>query len=244
MFTPVILAGGSGSRLWPLSRQHFPKQFLELDGQAKGTMFQRTLARLDGLGHASPLIVSNEEHRFVVAEQLRQAKRTSRRIILEPMARNTAPAITLAALEACREGDDPILLVLAADHYIRDEAAFREALLVAEAQAREGRARILAVTTAARIPALPDVPAAVEIIPGYIAPNWFAIAAPNGLPAPILARLTAELTRLRDDGDFRARFATLGAEPLMSTPDILAGRLAEDVPTWRRVAAEAGIRAE
>lgn len=146
MFTPVILAGGSGSRLWPLSRQHFPKQFLELDGQAKGTMFQRTLARLDGLGHASPLIVTNEEHRFVVAEQLRQAKRTSRRIILEPMARNTAPAITLAALEACREGDDPILLVLAADHYIRDEAAFREALLVAEAQAREGRLVTFGIT--------------------------------------------------------------------------------------------------
>lgn len=110
--------------------------------------------------------------------------------------------------------------------------------------AREGRARILAVTTAQRIPALPDVPAAVEIVPGYVAPNWFAMAAPRGLPAPILARLTAELAALRTDADFRARFATLGAEPLMSAPDILAARLAEDVPTWRRVAAEAGIRAE
>jgi tripartite-type tricarboxylate transporter receptor subunit TctC len=112
------------------------------------------------------------------------------------------------------------------------------------AQAREGRARILAVTTASRIPALPDVPAAVEIVPGYIAPNWFAIAAPKDLPAPILTRISAELARLRDDADFRARFATLGAEPLMSPPAILAARLAEDVPTWRRVAAEAGIRAE
>jgi tripartite-type tricarboxylate transporter receptor subunit TctC len=111
-------------------------------------------------------------------------------------------------------------------------------------QARQGRARILAVTTAARIPALPDVPAAVEIVPGYIAPNWFAIAAPRGLPEPILARLSAELSALRGDSDFRARFAMLGAEPLMSAPDILAGRLAEDVPTWRRVAAEAGIRPE
>lgn len=111
-------------------------------------------------------------------------------------------------------------------------------------QAREGRARILAVTTATRISALPDVPAAVEIVPGYIAPNWFAIAAPKGLPAPILARLSSELGALRTDADFRARFATLGAEPLMSAPDILAGRLAQDVPTWRRVAAEAGIRAE
>ena len=112
------------------------------------------------------------------------------------------------------------------------------------AQLRDGRARILAVTTARRIPALPDTPAAVEIVPGYIAPNWFAIAAPKGLPAPILARLSAELSALREDGDFRARFATLGAEPLMSAPDILAGRLAEDVPTWQRVAAQAGIRAE
>lgn len=112
------------------------------------------------------------------------------------------------------------------------------------AHAREGRARILAVTTAQRIPALPDVQAAVETISGYIAPNWFAIAAPRGLPPPILARLSAELAALRNDAEFRARFATLGAEPLMSPPDILAGRLAEDVPTWRRVAAEAGIRAE
>jgi len=127
MFTPVILAGGSGSRLWPLSRQRLPKQFLELDGQGAGTMFQRTLARLDGLQHDQPLVVSNVDHRFVVAEQLRAAKRIGRRIILEPLARNTAPAIALAALEACRDGDDPVLLVLAADHYVADERAFRAA---------------------------------------------------------------------------------------------------------------------
>lgn len=112
------------------------------------------------------------------------------------------------------------------------------------AHARDGRARILAVTTAQRIPALPDVPAADEVVRGYVAPNWFAMAAPQGLPAPILARLSQELAALRADPQFRARFAALGAEPLMSGPDILAGRLAEDVPTWRRVAAEAGIRAE
>ncbi|UUC83129.1 mannose-1-phosphate guanylyltransferase/mannose-6-phosphate isomerase [Stutzerimonas stutzeri] len=139
MFTPIILAGGSGSRLWPLSRQHFPKQFLELDGQAQGSMFQQTLARLDGLEHTSPLVVSNQEHRFVVAEQLRVAGRPSRRIILEPMARNTAPAITLAALDVTREGDDPLLLVLAADHYIRDAHAFREAVQAAKKFAHDGR---------------------------------------------------------------------------------------------------------
>lgn len=138
MFTPVILAGGSGSRLWPLSRQRLPKQFLELDGQGAGTMFQRTLARLDGLQHDQPLVVSNVDHRFVVAEQLRAAKRIGRRIILEPLARNTAPAIALAALEACRDGDDPVLLVLAADHYVADEQAFRSAVALAEPFAQRG----------------------------------------------------------------------------------------------------------
>jgi tripartite-type tricarboxylate transporter receptor subunit TctC len=110
--------------------------------------------------------------------------------------------------------------------------------------AREGRARILAVTTAGRIPALPDVPAAVEIVPRYVAPNWYALAGPKDLPAPVLARLSRELAALRGDPDFRTRFARLGAEPLMSAPDVLAARLAEDVPTWQRVAAAAGIRPE
>lgn len=146
MFTPVILAGGSGSRLWPLSRQRFPKQFLELDGQAKGTMFQRTLARLDGLEHAWPLVVSNEEHRFVVAEQLRLAKRQSSRIILEPLARNTAPAIALAALEATRDGSDPVLLILAADHHIPDEQAFQAAVASATIHANAGRLVTFGIT--------------------------------------------------------------------------------------------------
>lgn len=139
MFTPVVLAGGSGSRLWPLSRQLFPKQFLTLDGQGMGTMFQRTLARLDGLEHADPLVVSNEKHRFIVAEQLRQAGLHSRRVILEPVARNTAPAIALAALEATRNGDDPLLLVLAADHHVGDVQAFHTAVCQAAEQAAAGR---------------------------------------------------------------------------------------------------------
>lgn len=146
MFTPVILAGGNGSRLWPLSRQAFPKQFLELDGEAQGTMFQRTLFRLDGLQHGDPLVVSNEQHRFVVAEQLRLAKRQSRRIILEPLARNTAPAITLAALEAMKDGTDPVLLVLAADHHIPDIAAFHAAVTSAAVHAEEGRLVTFGIT--------------------------------------------------------------------------------------------------
>ncbi|WP_313505663.1 mannose-1-phosphate guanylyltransferase/mannose-6-phosphate isomerase [Stutzerimonas kunmingensis] len=139
MFTPVILAGGNGSRLWPLSRRSLPKQFLALDGQGQGSMFQRTLQRLDGLAHAAPLVVSNEQHRFVVAEQLRLANRVPARIILEPLARNTAPAIALAALAATRQGSDPVLLVLAADHFIPDQQAFRTAIAAAQVHADQGQ---------------------------------------------------------------------------------------------------------
>jgi tripartite-type tricarboxylate transporter receptor subunit TctC len=109
---------------------------------------------------------------------------------------------------------------------------------------RDGRARILAVTTPARIPSLPEVPAAIEAVPGYVAPNWFALAGPPGLPAAIIARLTATLASLRQDRNFAARLADLGAIAVLSPPEILAARLAEDIPTWRRVAEEAGIRAE
>lgn len=139
MFTPVILAGGNGSRLWPYSRQSFPKQFLALDGQDKGTMFQRTIERLQGLEHSPAVIVSSESHRFIVAEQLRVSNIQSARIILEPLARNTAPAIALAALEATADGRDPILLVLAADHHIDDESAFRDAVSVAQLHAEAGK---------------------------------------------------------------------------------------------------------
>ena len=109
---------------------------------------------------------------------------------------------------------------------------------------RDGRVRILAVTTAGRIPALPGVPAAIEAVPGYVAPNWFALAGPAGLPAAILQRLSGALALLRGDAGFQARMAQLGAVPVLSTPGLLAARLAEDIPNWRRVAEEAGIRAE
>jgi mannose-1-phosphate guanylyltransferase/mannose-6-phosphate isomerase len=124
---PVILAGGSGTRLWPLSRELYPKQFLKLTGGL--SMLQDTLQRLTGLSAASPYVICNEEHRFIVAEQCRALGLTWGAIILEPAARNTAPAIALAALYAVREGDDPILLVLPADHHIADVTAFRAALV-------------------------------------------------------------------------------------------------------------------
>ncbi|ETN92846.1 Mannose-1-phosphate guanylyltransferase 1 [Gammaproteobacteria bacterium MOLA455] len=120
MIKAVIMAGGSGTRLWPLSRAAHPKQFLGL--HSDDTMLQETLKRLDGLDIQSSVTICNEEHRFFVAEQLREIDRLGS-IILEPVGRNTGPAIALAALSS-PEGEDPLLLVLAADHAIQDEAAF------------------------------------------------------------------------------------------------------------------------
>lgn len=122
MILPVIMAGGSGSRLWPLSRQQFPKQFLTLFGNH--SMLQTTVHRLKGIEHAPAMVICNEEHRFNVAEQFRANAIKTSGIILEPVGRNTAPAIALAAMQALKIGGDPLLLVLAADHVINDEVAF------------------------------------------------------------------------------------------------------------------------
>lgn len=129
MILPVIMAGGSGSRLWPLSRDLMPKQFLKLDAEL--TMLQATVMRLQGLNAEAALVICNEDHRFVAAEQLRQIKQLNHNIILEPAGRNTAPAIALAALTATKKGLDPLLLVLAADHVIADVEAFQQAVMTA-----------------------------------------------------------------------------------------------------------------
>ncbi len=130
MLIPVILSGGSGTRLWPLSRELYPKQFLPLVGTA--TMLQDTVQRLSGLGGAGPIVVCNEAHRFIVAEQLRQIGAPAGAIVLEPVGRNTAPAVAVAALTAQRmaasSGADPLLLVMPADHLIRDVPAFHAAV--------------------------------------------------------------------------------------------------------------------
>ena len=138
MLQPVIMAGGSGSRLWPLSRQLNPKQFLALVNPDT-TLLQDTLARLDGLEAAAPVLICNEEHRFLAAEQLRQAEIQPDGILLEPTGRNTAPAIALAALRARRVGEDPLLLVLAADHTMADVAAFQASVKAAMPQAEAGK---------------------------------------------------------------------------------------------------------
>ncbi|WP_341939280.1 mannose-1-phosphate guanylyltransferase/mannose-6-phosphate isomerase [Marinimicrobium sp. C2-29] len=127
MIIPVILAGGSGSRLWPLSRKHYPKQLLKLFGDS--TMLQQTLLRLNGVSDlGEPIVVCNEEHRFMVAEQLHEIGQTRASILLEPVARNTAPALALAAVKARSLVDNPILLVLAADHMIQDIESFHRSI--------------------------------------------------------------------------------------------------------------------
>ncbi|MGD9843637.1 MAG: mannose-1-phosphate guanylyltransferase/mannose-6-phosphate isomerase [Steroidobacteraceae bacterium] len=153
MLIPVILSGGSGTRLWPLSRELYPKQLLSLVG--KGTMLQETLARLDGVtGVSAPIVVCNESHRFLVAEQLRQVKTAASAILLEPVGRNTAPAVAVAALAAINAADnanDPVLLVLPADHVIRDVVAFQAAVQVGLKAAEAGQ-----LVTFGVVPAKPE----------------------------------------------------------------------------------------
>ncbi|MDR3564377.1 MAG: mannose-1-phosphate guanylyltransferase/mannose-6-phosphate isomerase [Negativicutes bacterium] len=218
MFTPVILAGGTGSRLWPLSRQSFPKQFIALDGQGQGTMFQRTLARLEGLQHAPAVVVSNEQHRFIVAEQLRLAQMSSQRIILEPLARNTAPAIALAALKARADGSDPILLVLAADHHIQDEEAFRAAVRVSQVHAAAGRLVTFGIT-----------PTHAETGFGYIqcgpsvGQGGFTIAAFKEKPSPVMAEeYLSSGAYLWNSGMFMFRASVFLSEMEQHRPHMLA----------------------
>jgi mannose-1-phosphate guanylyltransferase/mannose-6-phosphate isomerase len=131
-----LLSGGSGTRLWPLSREAYPKQFLPLAGE--DTMLQATWKRIAPVASAAPIVVANEEHRFLVAEQLRQIGAPTPAILLEPIGRNTAPAIAAAALQATAEGEDPLLLVLPSDHVVRDVEAFRAAVRRAAAAAEGG----------------------------------------------------------------------------------------------------------
>ena len=137
---PVILCGGTGTRLWPLSRASYPKQYWPLGGDGDATLLQQTHQRLKGLnGLAAPMLICNEDHRFIVAEQMRQIGVEPNAIMLEPIGRNTAPAITVAALQATALGEDPLMLVLAADHLIRDAAHFRDAIDAGRQPAEEGR---------------------------------------------------------------------------------------------------------
>ena len=146
---PVIMAGGSGTRLWPLSRALYPKQFLVLTGNQ--SLFQQAHLRLQSLAAADitvaqPCVVGNEEHRFLVLDQLREVKGQAAPLLLEPVGRNTTPAVTLAALQAVSEGADPILVVTPADQTVTDEAAYTAAVQQAVRAAAEGDIVILGIT--------------------------------------------------------------------------------------------------
>lgn len=146
---PVILCGGSGTRLWPLSRAGYPKQFLALHGSQ--TLFQQAVLRLGALGGADmeiagPLVVGNKEHRHTMLDQLRSIKAEPSAVLLEPLGRNTAPALTLAALQALEGGTDPVLVVTPADQTVTDGAAFTAALQHAARVARSGAIVILGIT--------------------------------------------------------------------------------------------------
>jgi mannose-1-phosphate guanylyltransferase/mannose-6-phosphate isomerase len=153
---PVILAGGTGTRLWPLSRELYPKQFLALVNEH--TMLQNTVRRVASISQiTAPLVICNEEHRFMVAEQLRLSDIAPAALILEPVGRNTAPAVAVAALYAQARGEDPLMLVLPADHVISDPEAFRGAV-----------ARVISYAEAGRLITFGIVPETPETAYGYI----------------------------------------------------------------------------
>jgi mannose-1-phosphate guanylyltransferase/mannose-6-phosphate isomerase len=150
---PVIMAGGSGTRLWPLSRAGFPKQFLVLSGDPddQASLFQHAVNRLlgladEGIAVTPTMVVGNEEHRFLVLDQLRELKTEPSAVLLEPVGRNTAPAVTLAALAALEGGQDPVLVVTSADQTVADGAAFTTAVRQAVRAADQGAIVILGIT--------------------------------------------------------------------------------------------------
>ena len=137
MLIPVILSGGSGTRLWPLSRAKYPKQFLDLFSDK--TMIQETVLRLEGLKDLKqPLIICNADSRFIVAHQMIEIKKESAQIILEPMPKSTLPAIAAAAYKVFKENPDDILFVLPSDHTIKNIPAFHKAIIEAQKAAQEG----------------------------------------------------------------------------------------------------------
>ncbi len=216
MIIPVVMAGGSGSRLWPLSRELMPKQFLTLHGSH--TMLQNTLGRLQGLTTAAPMLICNEDHRFIAAEQLRQIGQLNHNIILEPVGRNTAPAIALAALAATANGDDPLLLVLAADHVIQQDAEFRRVVEQATPLALAGKLVTFGI-----------VPTHAETGYGYIrrgeplADNSFAIAQFVEKPNKTTAEgYLASGDFYWNSGMFLFRASVYLAELSKNRPDILA----------------------
>ncbi len=213
---PVILCGGSGTRLWPLSREHYPKQFVALHAQR--SLFQETLQRLKGLSDlGSPIIVSNEEHRFLVAEQLRQIKQQAAVIMLEPEGRNTAPALTLAALWAEEHQPESELMVMPSDHSVPHPEDFRALMPRARELARQGQIVTFGI--------VPDRP---ETGYGYIQAEGERLAAFVEKPsAERAAELLADGRYLWNSGMF------------VVTPAVWLKALAEHLPEMLKACREA-----
>ncbi len=225
---PVILCGGTGTRLWPLSRATYPKQYWALAGDGDDTLLQQTHQRLTGIpGLQPPLLICNEDHRFIVAEQMRQIGVEPGAILLEPMGRNTAPAVAVAALQATAHGDDPLLLVLAADHVIRDAAGFRSAVEAGMAAAEAGQLVTFGI-----------VPTAAETGYGYIE----AAQSLSGASAPVpIARFVEKPDRATAETFLASgRFTWNSGMFLLKASAILAEleRLAPEVVSACRAALE------
>jgi len=214
---PVILSGGSGTRLWPLSREHYPKQLLALTGSA--TLLQQTVLRLEGMaGITSPVVVCNEEHRFLIAEQLREIAKSPAALVLEPAGRNTAPALTVAALHLANANPDTLMLAMPADHVIADSPVFRQAVDAAREHALQGQ-----LVTFGIVPTAPETGYGYircgKVLKGKIQTVAAFIEKPDALRAK---EYLASGEHLWNSGIFMMTAGTWLEEMKRFRPDILA----------------------
>jgi mannose-1-phosphate guanylyltransferase/mannose-6-phosphate isomerase len=216
MIVPLILCGGSGTRLWPLSRKSFPKQFSALGGRQ--SLFQAALHRLSGRGYAAPVVVTGSDFRFIVTEQMEEAGVAPGAILIEPMARNTAPAILAATLQIAAGSPDALILVAPSDHLIPDPAAFRTAVAQGEAAARAGHIVTFAIapTRAETAYGWLDIDPGAD---GPVRPLRGFVEKPDAARA---AALFASGTHAWNAGIFLFSAATLIAAFERHAPDILA----------------------
>lgn len=227
VFSPVVMAGGVGSRLWPLSRASYPKQFQPLIVSKQGySMLQQTIARLDGLGLGKGQVICNQDHRFLAAEQYRSVVREIPAfsgmtdgfdIVLEPMGRNTAPAVLVAALRLQALGDDAPMLLLSADHAIADVSSFHKALLKAHNLAEQGFIVTLGIEPTFACTGYGYIRKGIELSKGFSVAEF--VEKPN---LAVANKYIASGDYLWNSGMFIARPNTLIAEAKLYCPDVLA----------------------